>query len=160
MVVGRIGGAYGVRGWVRLTSYTDPPDNLLHYAPWYLRRSGVWRGVDVREIRAHGEGFVAALAGVQDRDAALALGGCRIGVPAASFPPPRSGEYYWRELIGMRVVNSDGAVLGTVERLIETGAHDVLVIAGERERLIPFARQFVTAVVPKQGVLRVDWRDI
>ena len=145
---------------MRLTSFTDPPDNLLHYAPWFLRRSGGWRPVEVREIRAHGDGFVAALAGIEDRDAAQTVGGCEIGVPASSFSPPARDEFYWRDLIGLHVVNDDGAMLGTVARLIETGAHDVLVVAGERERLIPFVRQFVTEVIPDRNLLRVDWTDI
>ena len=102
---------------------------------------------------------MASLSGIEDRNAALALGECKIGVPAGSFPPPGSGEYYWRDLVGLRVVNSDGTAFGTVERLIETGAHDVLVVKGERERLIPFVKQFVTRVVPDEGLLRVDWTD-
>ncbi len=144
---------------MRLVSYTDPPGNLLNYTPWFLRRSGEWQAIDVLEIQPHGEGFVASLSGIEDRNAALAIGGCKIGVPASSFPPPGPGETYWRDLMGLRVVNSDGTVFGTVERLIETGAHDVLVVKGERERLIPFVKQFVIRVVPDEGLLRVDWTD-
>ena len=81
-------------------------------------------------------------------------------MPAASFPPPGPGEYYWRDLIGLRVVNSDGTVLGSVDRLIGTGAHDVLVVRGEQERLIPFVDRFVDRVAPEDGLLRVDWEDI
>ena len=160
MVVGRIGGAYGIRGWVRLTSFTDPPANLLGYSPWFLRRAGEWQAVDVLETQPHGEGFVARLSGIDDRSAALAIRGSLLGVRADSFPPAEPGEYYWRDLIGLRVVNSDGTLFGTVERLIATGAHDVLVVGGERERLIPFVEQFVTGVVPEDGLLRVDWEDI
>ena len=111
------------------------------------------------EARARGDGFVAAFSGIGDRDAALAIRGCRIGVPAGCFPPAEPGEFYWRDLIGLKVANADGAVLGIVERLIETGAHDVLVVRGERERLIPFVKRFVTGVVPEDGLLRVDWTD-
>ncbi len=159
VVVGQVGGAHGVRGWVRLTSYTDPPGNLLQYRPWFLRCAGEWRGIEVLEARPRGEGFVAWFSGIQDRDAALALRGSEVGVPASSFPPADPGETYWRDLIGLRVVNRDGTALGIVERLIETGAHDVLVVKGERERLIPFAREFVTEVLREQGLLRVDWTD-
>ena len=148
-----------MRGWVRLASYTDPPENLLKYRPWLLRRSGEWQAVDVLEIEPHGDGFVALLAGIGDRNAALAIGGSEIGVHASSFPPAEPDEYYWRDLIGLEAVNRDGAVLGTVERLIDTGAHDVLVIRGERERLIPFVERYVTRVVPEDGLLRVDWTD-
>ncbi len=116
--------------------------------------------MDVFEIQAHGDGFVARLSGIDDRNAAVEIRGSLVGVPASSFPPPDPGEYYWRDLIGLRVVNSDGTLFGTVERLIETGAHDVLVVKGERERLIPFVERFVTGVVREDGLLRVDWEDI
>ncbi len=159
VIVGRLGGAHGVRGWVRIASYTQPPENLLHYKPWFLQHSGVWQPVDLLEIRPHGDGFVARLSGIDDRDAALAAGGCRIGVPAGSFPATEPGEYYWRDLVGLEVINSDGSVLGSVERLIETGAHDVLVVGGERERMIPFVSRYVTRVVLEDGLLQVDWLD-
>ena len=146
-------------GWVRLASYTDPPENLLKYRPWLLRRSGEWRSVDVLAIQPHGDGFVASLAGIEDRDAALEIGGSEIGVPAGSFPPLAPGDHYWRDLIGLDVINRDGAALGTVERLLETGAHDVLVVRGECERLIPFVEQYVTEVATADGWLRVDWTD-
>lgn len=159
VVVGRVGRAQGIRGWVHLTSYTDPPGNLLRYRPWLLRHSGDWRAIEVLETQPRGEGFVASFSGIQDRDAATALSGLEIGVPASSFPPAGPGEYYWRELIGLEVVNRDGAVLGVVERLIATGAQDVLVVRGERERLIPFVGRFVTEVLGSQGLMRVDWTD-
>lgn len=144
---------------MRIASYTDPPENLLKYRPWFLRRSGEWQAIDVLEIQPHRDGFLALLSGIEDRNAALAIVGSRIGVHPASFPPPAPGEYYWRDLIGLEVINSDGVELGAVERLIETGAHDVLVVKGKRERLIPFVEQYVTHVVPEDGLLRVDWTD-
>lgn len=154
-----MGGAHGIRGWVRLTSYTDPPANLLNYKPWFLHRAAQWQPVEVLATRPRNEGFVVSFAGIDDRDAALAIRGCEIGVPASCFPPAATGEYYWRDLIGLQVVDRGGAVLGTVERLMETGANDVLVVKGERERLIPFVAEFVTDVLPEQGLLRVDWMD-
>ena len=102
---------------------------------------------------------MASFAGIRDRNEALAISGCAIGVPAGTFPPAAPDEYYWRDLIGLNVVNSDGTAMGVVERLIETGAHDVLVVKGEQERLIPFVEQFVIQVLPEQGFVRVDWVD-
>ena len=124
-----------------------------------MRRAEEWRSIDVLDTEPHGEGFVASFSGIGDRNAAAAISGCEIGVPAGGFPPAGPGEHYWRDLIGLQVVNSDGTVLGTVERLIETGAHDVLVVTGESERLIPFVGQFVMQVLPREGLLRVDWVD-
>jgi len=105
---------------------------------------------------------VARLSGIDDRNVALSVRGSLVGVPVRSFPPAAPGEYYWRELIGLRVVNSDGAPLGTIDQLIETGAHDVLVVKGareNRERLIPFVEQFVTSVDAENGLVRVAWTD-
>lgn len=144
---------------MRLASYTDPPANLLNYRPWFLQQGGNWQPVDVLATRLHGEGVVASFAGIHNRNEALTIRGCAIGVPAGTFPPAQPDEYYWRDLVGLEVVNSDGAAMGIVERLIETGAHDVLVVKGERERLIPFVERFVIQVLPEQGLLRVDWVD-
>ena len=158
-IVGQVGDAYGVHGWVRLASYTAPPSNLLGYRPWFLRRAGEWRPMDPLQAKPHGEGFIARFPGIGDREAALALKGCQLGVPAERFPPTEQDEYYWRDLIGLKVIDQNGNLLGTVERLIETGAKDLLEVAGEQPALIPFARQFVTEVHPRQGFLRVDWME-
>ncbi|HEY5789909.1 MAG TPA: ribosome maturation factor RimM [Gammaproteobacteria bacterium] len=147
--VGRIAGAYGVRGWVKVFSETDPPENLLQYAPWYLQdRDGGWQARVVREGRVHAQALVARLEGCADRDAAAALGGTTVAVPRSAFGALGEDEYYWADLVGLEVVNTEGTRLGTVERLFPTGANDVLVVRGERERLIPFT--------PGHAVVEVD----
>ena len=158
-IVGQVGDAYGVRGWVRVASYTVPPGNLLTYRPWFLHRAGHWRPMNPLQAKPHGEGFIASFPGIGDRDSALALKGCRLGVPAESFPPTEENEYYWRDLIGLKVIDQEGKALGVVERLIETGARDLLSVTGEPPILIPFARQFVTEVRLREGFLRVDWTE-
>lgn len=158
-IVGQICDAHGVRGWVRVASYTVPPSNLLTYRPWFLARAGRWRPMDPLQTKPHGEGFIASFPGIDDRNSALALKGCRLGVPAESFPPTGEDEYYWRDLIGLKVIDLEGRALGVVERLIETGARDLLAVAGEPPILIPFARQFVTEVRLREGFLRVDWTE-
>lgn len=156
--MGRIAGAYGVRGWVRITAFTEQPDGLLDYAPWFLRRNGDWHEAEVIDARAHGKGLVAQLAGCADRDAAMALTGTEIGVHRSQLPAAGDDEYYWNDLIGLQVVTQAGRELGSVDHLIETGAHDVLVVRGEREILVPFVTgQVVKAVDLAAGVIRVDW---
>lgn len=160
VVVGRISGAYGVKGWVRITSFTVPPENLLEYQPWSIR--GVVQ--DVVDAHAHGDGFVARFAGCEDRDAAARMAGSDIEVPAAVLPALDEDEFYWRDLIGLRVVNLADEFLGNVVGFMASGANDVMVLreAGVKgERLVPFAGAVVKEVVkgeaPGTGRIVVDW---
>lgn len=156
--VGRINGLYGVRGWVKVYSYTDPLDNLLAYTPWQLWRQGAWQTVNVVDGRSHGKGIVALIEGYADRDSAALLLGSDIAIYREQLPAPTADEYYWSDLIGLTVINQAQQNLGTVISLLETGAHDVLVVKGERERLIPFVlEQFVLAVDIAAGSISVDW---
>lgn len=115
VAVGQVGAPYGVRGWLRIVSFTLPPSNLLNYRPWRLRLPqgsgkadgwGCWDRCDLRTVKPHGEGFIASFFGVADRDAALRLSGAEIGVPAGSLPPLPADEFYWRDLIGLQVLLS------------------------------------------------------
>ena len=159
LVVGRIAGLYGVRGWVKVYSHTQPRDNILGYSPWYLREaSGQWRKVLPLNGRIQGKGLVAQLEGCDERDAAARLIGQDIAIRREQLPTPQEGEYYWTDLIGLEVETVDGVALGVVDHLLETGANDVLVVKGERERLIPYIwRDVVTEVDLEAGRLRVDW---
>jgi 16S rRNA processing protein RimM len=139
-------------------SYTEPRENIVHYQPWYLRRDDDWQPCQVAEGRKHGKGVVARLEDCADRDQAQALLNCEIGVRRDQLPATAPGEYYWNDLLGLRVVNRQNEVLGTVQQLLETGANDVLVVMGERERLIPFVLdKVVTRVDLDAGVIQVDW---
>jgi 16S rRNA processing protein RimM len=164
ILVGRIHGAFGVRGEIKLESFTDPVRGILRYQPWILRDA---RGAERELSGAHGretaKGLVATLPGVEDRDAADALRGTEVWVPRAVLPPPGPGEYYWVDLEGMRVVNLEGADLGTVTHLFATGANDVLVTQGgvpgsSPERMIPFLQpDTIRAVDFDAGLVTVDW---
>lgn len=158
IVMGEIAGVYGVRGWVRVRSFTEPMDNLLRYRLWTLDEDGSGtRAVTVLEGRSHGPGLVARLEGIEDRDAAAKLQGRKILVRRAELPQA-PGEFYWADLEGLQVVTVDGVHLGQVDHLLETGANDVLVVQGERERLIPFVRPDVVKAVDLQArQLTVDW---
>jgi 16S rRNA processing protein RimM len=139
-------------------SHTRPPAAILEYDPWYLRQEGDWKYMVVAEGRRHGKAIVARLAEVIDRDQAAPLVGCDIAVPRAALPDVQDGRYYWTDLEGLRVVRRDGSELGRVAYLMETGANDVLVTEGERERLIPFiADEVIIDVDLANGVITVDW---
>lgn len=155
--MGRVGVPFGVRGWVKVHAYTEHSDSLLDYPAWWLGRNGQWREYEVLACDVHPKTLVAHLAGCDDRDAAVALRGCEIAVPRDSLPQTADDEYYWADLIGLKVVNTEQQELGRVSGLLETGANDVLVVQGERERLIPFVSQVVLEVDLTTGLIRVDW---
>jgi 16S rRNA processing protein RimM len=158
---------FGVRGWVKIYSYTSPRVNVVRYSPWLLRQDGkesIWQ---VLAGQAHGEGVVASLAGIDDRDAAAALVGAEIEVDRATLGPALSdeavgpavpGEFFWVDLQGMEVRTQAGASLGVVDHLFETGANDVMVVVGAGRYLIPFLYgTVVRGVDGDRRVITVDW---
>jgi 16S rRNA processing protein RimM len=158
VVLGRINGLYGVRGWVKVYSYTEPRDNILSYSPWLVHYQGQWREMRPIEGRSQGKGVVAHIEGFDDRDQAASLMGSDIAIRREQLPPSREGEYYWADLEGCRVVTTEGVELGTVSGLFETGANDVMVVKGERERLLPFIQpEVIRRVDLEQGLIEVDW---
>jgi len=158
VTLGRIAGVYGVRGWIKVMSATEPPEAILDYSEWRLGSGDKWRTMAVTEGRIHGKGVLAHLAECDDRDAARALIGAEIAVPRSEMPDPGPGRFYWADLQGLAVHTTTGVELGVVDHLMETGANDVLVVVGERERLIPYVwEKIVKAVDLDQGVIVVDW---
>lgn len=157
VVVGRVTGVFGVRGWVRIFSYTDPPENILQYGPWLVGERGE-RCLRVLDGALHGKGVIVHLEGIDDRDVARGLIGADIRVSRAAFGKAGRDEYYWSDLIGLRVVNEEGVELGRVKDLLATGANDVLVVVGERRRLVPFVPgAVVKSVDVAGGMLQVAW---
>ena len=158
VVLGRISGLFGVRGWVKVYSYTEPREAVLDYDRWLLSGTDGWRTAKVAEGQRHGKTIIARLDGYVDRDQAAGLVGAEIGVPREELPETEHGRFYWSDLEGLMVVHRDGTELGRVAYLLETGANDVLVIKGERERLIPFVMDKVIRDVDLQeGRIEVDW---
>jgi 16S rRNA processing protein RimM len=154
--LGFISGVYGVKGWVKVHSYTRPREAILEYKHWLLGPDR--RQVTLRDGRRQGKTLVASINGIGDRDAASALVQVEIAVKREQLPALAAGEYYWADLVGLEVRTCEGIRLGTVERLVETGANDVLVVQGDRERWIPFVLgQYVTGVDLTEGRLEVDW---
>ena len=158
VVLGRIAGLFGVRGWVKVYSYTEPREAVLNYSRWLLSGKDGWQEATVAEGQRHGKGVIARIAGIDERDAAAALIGADIGVPREELPDVGPGRYYWSDLEGLRVVRRDGTELGRVAYLLETGANDVMVVRGEREVLIPFVMETVVLGVDlAKGSIEVDW---
>ncbi len=167
LVVAKITGCYGLKGWVKIHSYTEPPENFLGFGKWQLKRRDIYEAVDFDAGRSQGKGLVAHIAGVDDRTLAESYRGLEVVVPESALPSLPEGDYYWRDLQGLQVWCQEGnerVLLGTVDYLIETGANDVLVVAGcegsidKRERLIPYLPgDTVTGVDLELGVIEVDW---
>jgi 16S rRNA processing protein RimM len=155
--MGRISAPFGVKGWVKVQPDTAAARNLLAYKTWWIGREGDWRETAVTEAKVQGREVVARLEGCSDRDAAAAWRGQAVAVPRAQLPRPQPGEYYWADLIGLAVVNTASQDLGRIAGVMQTGANDVLVVEGERERLIPFIVSVNREVDPDAGMVRVDW---
>ncbi|WP_082879596.1 ribosome maturation factor RimM [Methylomonas methanica] len=159
MNVGQVSGVFGVKGWVKVYSFTDPRENILQYSPWILQKNSQIQEVKLLGGRRQGSLVVAELQGISDRDLAAELMGADILIRKQQLPKAGDGEYYWADLIGLEVRNQEGCKLGKVDYLLETGANDVLVVVdGDVERLIPFLQQSTILKIDlDDGLIIVDW---
>jgi len=158
VIVGKVFAVFGLRGWIKVYSYTSPPENILDFRPWYLLRDGCWQPSDLVAGQPHGKGLVACLEGCADRDQAAALVGSEIAVRRDQLPEPEQDEYYWTDLEGLQVRTLEGIDLGRLDHLFETGANDVMVVRGDRERLIPYLwGSVVRSVDLRAQLMVVDW---
>ncbi|OAH96622.1 ribosome maturation factor RimM [Methylomonas methanica] len=157
--VGQVSGVFGVKGWVKIYSFTDPRENILQYSPWILQKNSQIQEVKLLGGRRQGSLVVAELQGISDRDLAAELMGADILIRKQQLPKAGDGEYYWADLIGLEVRNQEGCKLGKVDYLLETGANDVLVVVdGDVERLIPFLQQSTILKIDlDDGLIIVDW---
>ena len=155
--MGRVSAPFGVTGWIKVQPFTAAAENLLAYAAWWLGRNDNWREYRVAGSKVQGRAVVAKLEGCDDRDAAALFRSKEVAVSREALPNTAANEFYWTDLIGLNVVNNAAQDFGRVVRMLETGANDVLVVHGERERLIPFIAEVVTQVDLAGGVIRVDW---
>jgi len=164
IVVGRFGKVYGVCGWIRVVSYTSPQTNIEQYDDWHFDVGGEWRALSIDRYRRMHQALVVRVEGIDDREKARQLTGKDIAVPAAALPELQEGDYYWRTLVGLQVLTVNGECLGEVNRLLATGANDVLVISpsessvDSRERLIPWLPdRVIRSVDLNTGCIRVNW---
>jgi len=155
--MGYVSGVQGVSGWIRVFSHSEPREQIVTYSPWQLRNeANEEQSCEVITGRRQGKTVVARLAGIEDRDTAATLVGQQIYIDRQQFTAAKEGQYYWADLIGLQVVTDKGIQLGVVENLLETGAHDVLIIEGERRRLVPFVMGDVVRSVDDERIV-IDW---
>jgi 16S rRNA processing protein RimM len=162
LLLGKIVGVFGVEGWVKLESYAEPRTRIFKYRPWFVTglQGGVEKEFESVEGRAQGKGIIARLPGIEDRDAAMSLLGAEIRILRSALPKAKRGEYYWTDLEGVAVRNTEGIEFGQISHLFATGANDVLVArtADGRERLIPFVTgQVVKEIDLDTGNIVVEW---
>lgn len=157
LTLGRIASVFGVRGWLKVESFTEPRSNLLGYRNWQLHGAPLTEA-RVEQGREHGRGLVVKLQGIQDRDQAADLVGAEIRVARSELPALAPGEVYWADLEGLQAFGRGGVRLGVVSHVFATGANDVLVIAGERQHLVPLVwGQYVTRYDPAGQRIELDW---
>jgi 16S rRNA processing protein RimM len=159
VVLGKISGAYGVKGWLKIHSETDPVQNIIKYKPWLVLIDKEWKSFQPLQGKKHGKGVIVQLDGIDDRDQAAELKGCKIAITRDQLPASAGKDkYFWTDLEGLIVKTLDGFELGKVSHLFETGANDVLVIKGDRERLVPYiADQVIKQIDLENGWMIVDW---
>jgi 16S rRNA processing protein RimM len=156
--VGNISGVFGVKGWLKVYANTDKKENILSYQPWYIERNKVRKEVKLKAGKPHGKTIVVLLEGIEDRNEAETWVGSDIYITLDQLPVLRKDEFYWSDLIGLNVVSITGEKFGVIDQMLETGANDVIVVKGERERLIPFVLdQVVKSVDLTQKQMIVDW---
>ena len=166
VVMGHITGAFGIRGWIKVSPYTETIDSLLDYSVWWLRKNeGEWREVEITNGHTAGNALAVELKECTDRNGAAKYKGMQIAIPRDHLPDlSENGEegYYWSDLIGSDVVNIQGENLGKVTGLLETGANDVLQVHGtdslnKKERLIPYVESVIKEIDLASSRIIVDW---
>jgi 16S rRNA processing protein RimM len=157
VILGRVSGVFGLKGWLKVQSYTEPRDNIVGFGAWTLRMNGVDHSFEVEEGHSHAGSVVAKLNGVDDCDRARDWVGADIVVPREQLPATAAGELYWTDLEGLEVRTTSGIVLGKIDHLLATGSNDVLVLDSSPQRLIPFVGAVVKDVDLEGRVIVVDW---
>ena len=157
LLVGKINGFFGLQGWVKVFSYTNPRTNILNYSPWSIKVDGNFQSIDITSGREQSKTIVAHIKGIDNREDSQKFIGQDIYINKEQLPKLTQGEYYWHELIGFDVINKDEERLGTVDYFVETGANDVLVVKGKKEYWIPYIEPFLVSIDSKNNKILVDW---
>jgi 16S rRNA processing protein RimM len=157
--LGAVGAPFGVRGWVKLRSYTDPPERLLEHRDLRLGLNGAWQSYHIEQSGRSGGQITVKLAGVDDRDQAQALRGASICVLRTELPERNDRDFYRADLVGCEVVNGDGIRLGVVQYFVETPAHALMVVRGEKEFWVPAVPAHLRRVDLQARLIVVNWDD-
>ena len=158
IIVGRFGRPHGIKGIITVISFTEPRDNILRYSPWYVLIKNNWQPVKLLRVEMNNKSILAQIDGFSEREQVADLTNAEIAIKSDQLPELDSGEFYWHQLVGMRVINCQDITLGVVKEIIATGSNDVLVVEGEKRHLIPYLPdQYILQVNEKDGVIIADW---
>ncbi len=157
IVVGHFGQSYGIKGWLKVNSHTDPIDNILQYKQMQIYHHGQWQAVEITEMKSHGKGIIAKLANCHNPEQARTYTNDAIAIFRHQLPQLPPEEYYWADLIGLRVINQQGVDFGIVDHLFTTGSNDVMVIKGDRQRLLPYINSVIQLIDLTEKKIIVDW---
>ncbi len=159
VIIGKVGATYGIKGWLKITSFSETVADILNYSPWYLMDKNSWKPIKVEAGREHGKGIVVKLVGVSNPEQARLLTGKEIAVMRSELPALlNEHDYYWTDLEGLTVINQDGQTLGKIVYIIATGSNDVLVVKGDKEIAIPYLPdEVITAINLDERVMHVKW---
>lgn len=155
--IARFGKVYGVKGWIRLYSFTEPKENLLDLTPWYIKKQNTWKILDVEEMKYHGKDLIIKLKNIDIREEVQALTNTYVYIEREQLPKLPQDEFYWHDLIGLKVTNTKNIEFGVITEMLETGANDVFVVKNGKERLIPYTASVIINVDLEEQQLVVDW---
>lgn len=157
MIIGHFGSAYGVKGWLKVNSATDPIENILNYLPWQVYHQGLWSSLTITAGKKQGKYILVKIEGCDTPETAKTYTNDSIAIEREQLPALPSNEYYWSDLIGLSVINQDGINFGHVKSLLATGSNDVLVVKNSRQRLIPYTEEVIKKVDIANKLIEVIW---
>lgn len=157
ITIGRLGKPYGLYGWLKLISFTEPLENILSYQDWFINTGKDWRQIKSYETKQQGNQMLVKFPGIDTPEKAKQLSNAVLGIQREQLAPLPEGEFYWSDLEGLRVINTQGVELGTIDYLFNTGSNDVIVVKGAKEHLLPYLKKVVLAVNLAEGAMLVDW---
>ena len=158
--LGKITGAHGIKGWLKIQSFSSPPENILNYPSWIINNQGEEDFYSIEQGRKQNKKIVVKLENIDDRNTAESLINSKILILRSDLPKLSNENYYWSDLVGLSVLNSEETVIGKIESLIETGANDVMVIITLKDEriLIPFVmHEIIKEVNVEQNYIKIDW---
>jgi len=158
LIVGRFGRPHGIKGFVTVYSFTEPSDNILSYSDWHVFLNHCWQPIKLLSVQVHNKSIVAQIEGYPERESVARLTNLEIAIQRVQLAPLAPGEYYWHQLVGMKVINQQGQIFGQVVEVMPTGSNDVLVVQGEKKHLIPYLPgQFIIEINDESQTITVDW---
>ncbi len=160
VIIGCLGAVHGVRGWLKIHSYTDPITNILEYPNWQIQHKNQWRPLDVEDSKINNNTILIKIRDINDRDIAKTYTNDLIAINREALPEPGENEYYWSDLIGLNVTNTAGIMLGKIVEMRDTGANDIIIIQGEKRRhLVPYLNHVIQSIDLDKQQMIVDWDD-